>query len=128
MNILVDSSVWIDYFRSGKKTGILDKYIDQNLICINDLILAELVPFLRIKKQTQVIKLLNDISKIPININWNNIIDYQTICVQNGINKVGIPDLIILDNIIQNDLMLFSLDKHFDIIQKYVDFEMMLID
>jgi len=125
MNILVDSSVWIDYFRSGKKTGILDKYIDQNLICINDLILAELVPFLRIKKQTQVIKLLNDISKIPININWNNIIDYQTICVQNGINKVGIPDLIILDNIIQNDLMLFSLDKHFDIIQKYVDFEMM---
>lgn len=98
--------------KKRQKTGILDKYIDQNLICINDLILAELVPFLRVKKQTQVIKLLNDITKVPVNIDWNNIIDYQTICGQNGINKVGIPDLIILDNIIQNDLMPFSLDKH----------------
>ena len=123
MNILVDSSVWIDYFRSGKNSEILDRYIDQNVICINDLILSELVPFLRVKRQTRVIKLLNDISKIPINIDWNNIIDYQTICIQNGINKVGIPDLIILDNIIQNDLFLFSLDKHFKLIQKYVNFE-----
>ena len=123
MNILVDSSVWIDYFRSGKKSGILDRYIDQNVICINDLILAELIPFMRIKRQTRVIKLLNDISKISINIDWNNIIDYQTICLQNGINKVGVPDLIILDNIIQNDLMLFSLDKHFDLIHKHINFE-----
>jgi predicted nucleic acid-binding protein len=123
MNILVDSSVWNDYFRSGKNSGILDRFIDQNVICINDLILAELIPFLKIKRQTRVIKLLKDISKIPINIDWNNIIDYQTICLQNGINKVGIPDLIILDNIIQNDLMLFSLDKHFDLIQKHINFE-----
>ena len=123
MNILVDSSVWNDYFRSGKNSGILDRFIDQNVICINDLILAELIPFLKIKRQTRVIKLLKDISKIPINIDWNNIIDYQTICLQNGINKVGIPDLIILDNIIQNDLMLFSLDKHFDLIHKHINFE-----
>ena len=123
MNILVDSSVWNDYFRSGKNSGILDRFIDQNVICINDLILAELIPFLKIKRQTRVIKLLKDISKIPINIDWNNIIDYQTICLQNGINKVGIPDLIILDNIIQNDLILFSLDKHFDLIHKHINFE-----
>jgi len=123
MNILVDSSVWIDYFRSGKKSGILDRYIDQNVICINDLILSELVPFLRVKRQTRVIKLLNDISKTPMDIDWNKIIDYQTICIQNGINKVGIPDLIILDNVIQNDLFLFSFDKHFNLIQKHMNFE-----
>ena len=123
MNILVDSSVWIEYFRSGKKSGILDRYIDQNVICINDLIISELVPFLRVKRQTRVIKLLNDISKIPIDIDWNKIIDYQTICLKNGINKVGIPDLIILDNIIQNDLVLFSFNKHFDFIQKHINFE-----
>jgi hypothetical protein len=39
MQILVDSSVWIDYFRNGFNSGKLDMYIDQNLICINDLIL-----------------------------------------------------------------------------------------
>ena len=123
MNILVDSSVWIDYFRSGKNSGKLDRYIDQNVICINDLILSELVPFLRVKRQTRVIKLLNEISKIPMDIGWNKVIDYQTICIRNGINKVGIPDLIILDNIIQNDLILFSLDKHFDLIHKHINFE-----
>ena len=42
MNILVDSSIWIDYFRSGLHSGKLDRYIDQNQICTNDLILAEI--------------------------------------------------------------------------------------
>ena len=123
MNILVDSSVWIDYFRSGKNSEILDSYIDQNVICTNDLILAELIPFLRLKNQTRVIKLLNEITKIPLNIAWDKIIHYQTVCLRNGINKVGIPDLIILDNVIQNDLVLFSLDKHFKLMNKHINFE-----
>ena len=42
MNILVDSSIWIDYFRSGLHSEKLDRYIDQNQICTNDLILAEI--------------------------------------------------------------------------------------
>ena len=36
MKILVDSSIWIDYFRSGIKSGKLDMCIEQNLICINE--------------------------------------------------------------------------------------------
>ncbi len=125
MNILVDSSIWIDYFRSGINSGNLDKYIDQNLICTNDLILTELVPFLKVKKQFRVMKLLYDITNIPLNINWQNIIDFQTICIRNGFNKIGIPDLIIVDNVIQNDLVLFSLDKHFSLINKYIGFELL---
>jgi predicted nucleic acid-binding protein len=123
MKILVDSSVWIDYFRSGKNSEILDLYIDQNLICINDLILAELIPYLKINNQNNVIRLLNNITNIEININWQNIIDYQIICIKNGINKIGIPDLIIVDNIIQNNLTLFTLDKHFYLIKKHILFD-----
>ncbi len=123
MKILVDSSVWIDYFRSGNNSELLDFYIDQNLICINDLILAELVPFLKINNQNNVIRLLKIITNIELNINWQNIIDYQIICIKNGINKIGIPDLIILDNIIQNNLALFTLDKHFFLIKKHIIFE-----
>ena len=125
MNILVDSSIWIDYFKSGINSGKLDRYIDQNLICINDLILAELVPFLKVKKQFRVIQLLYDITRIPLSINWQNIIRFQTLCIKNGINKVGIPDLIILDNVIQNDLILFTLDKHFSLINKRINFEIL---
>ena len=120
MNILVDSSVWIDYFRSGKNSDQLDSFIEQNLVCTNDLILAELIPFLKIKKHVKVIKLLEELNKIPLTINWGKIISYQTKCLQNGVNKVGIPDLIILDNVVQNDLTLFTLDKHFSLIQKII--------
>lgn len=122
MKILVDTSVWVDYFRSGKNSTQLDLYIDQNIICVNDLILAELIPYLKIKKQKRLIKLLYEITNIQLNINWQKIIEYQTVCVQNGINKTGIPDLLILDNIIQNDLVLYTLDKHFTLIRKYINF------
>ena len=125
MNILVDGSVWIDYFRSGVNTENLDRYIEQNLICTNDLILAELVPYLKANKQSRVINLLNEISNIPLKINWNNIINYQTLCIQNGINKVSMPDLIILDNVIQNKLILFTLDKHFSKIDKFIKFDLL---
>ena len=123
MSILVDSSVWIDYFRDGKYSNQLDYYIEQNIISTNDLILAELIPALKLKRKFPVVSLLRNITLIPLVINWENIISYQTTCLKHGINKVGIPDLIILDNVIQNDLTLFSLDKHFNLINNYIDFE-----
>jgi len=33
------------------------------------------------------------VKKLPLEINWEQIRDYQLINLQNGINKVGIPDL-----------------------------------
>jgi predicted nucleic acid-binding protein len=123
MQILVDSSAWIDYFRSGNNSDKIDELIDQNVICINNLILAELIPFLKVKNQNRVIKLLYDITNVSLNINWQKIISYQTLCIKNGINKIGIPDLIILDNVIQNDLILYSLDKHFSLINEYINFK-----
>ena len=123
MNILVDSSVWIDYFRSGENSGRLDSFIDQNLVCTNNLILSELIPFLKIKKHIKVIQLLQELNNIPLTINWEKIIEYQSKCLKNGINKVGIPDLIILDNVVKNDLTLFTLDKHFQLMEKIVKFK-----
>jgi predicted nucleic acid-binding protein len=43
MSVLVDTSIWIEYFRTGNNSDKLDFLIDENLIVINDLILAELV-------------------------------------------------------------------------------------
>jgi len=45
-NVLIDSSVWID-FLSGKPEAVpMLELIDNNLICTNDLILTELLPFI----------------------------------------------------------------------------------
>ena len=126
MNILIDSSVWIDYFRGGEYSEILDSFIDENILCTNYLILSELIPALNHNGHSKLVKLLREITKIPLNINWEIIIKYQTICLSNGINKVGISDLIILNNVIQNDLVLYSFDKHFDLISKHINFKLFL--
>ncbi|NCC49950.1 MAG: PIN domain-containing protein [Spartobacteria bacterium] len=118
MLVLVDSSVWIDYFRSGNKSGTLDELIDNNLLVTNSLILTELIPFLRIKNQRRVIALLNTVDKIDINIDWDQIAEYQYLCLKKGINGVGIPDLILAQNAKQHFCGIYTLDKHFQKISK----------
>jgi len=46
---LVDTSIWIDYFKAGDNSKDLGYLIDENLIATNDIILAELIPYLKIK-------------------------------------------------------------------------------
>ena len=109
--ILVDTSVWIDYF-SGKKTvEKLDSLLDDKLVCTNMLIMCELLPFLHIKKENELIELLKAIPEIPLNIDWEKIIEIQYNVLKKNLKRVGIPDLIILDNAIKNDLKLYTLDN-----------------
>ena len=123
--ILVDSSVWISYFRDENAHKKLDELIENSQICTNDLILAELLPFLHMKKQTEVVRLMQQLPKATLNINWDFIIYLQTANLQNGINRVGIPDLIIVDHVITNSLILFSEDKHFRLMQEHAKFDLL---
>jgi predicted nucleic acid-binding protein len=120
MSVIVDTSVWIEYFRSGNNFEILDFLIDENLVVKNDLILAELIPFLKIRNQKKVINLLNNINKIEMHIEWGQLIDLQYKCLKNGLNGVGISDLIIAQNAKQNHCEIYSLDNHFKLINDIV--------
>ena len=120
MSVLVDTSVWIAYFRDGNNFEKLDFLIDENLVVINDLILAEIIPFLKIRNQRKVIKLLNHINKLEIHIEWDQLIEFQYKCLKNGLNGVGIPDLIIAQNAKQNHCEIYSLDNHFKLIKDIV--------
>ncbi len=124
MHILVDKSVWIDYFKSGQNSKDLDILIDYDLHIINEVILTEKIPFLTVRKQTQIIELLDNIIKLPLQINWYEIRDFQIKCIQYGVNGIGIPDLIITQHSIQNNIKLYSLDKHFQILKKVVGVEL----
>ena len=123
MAVLVDTSVWIDYFKEGKSSTGLDYLIDENLVVINDIILAELIPFLMIKRHSKVIKRLHQINKVPLQINWAELIESKVRCLKAGINGVGIPGLIIAQNAIDNDLCIYSLDKHFRLISRVLSLE-----
>jgi len=113
MSVIVDTSVWIEYFRSGSNSIKLDFLIDEDLIVINDLILAELVPFLKIQNQKNIIKLLFNIKKLDLTLNWDQIIEFQFNCLKNGLNGIGIPDLIVAQNAKQNRCQIYSFDNHF---------------
>jgi predicted nucleic acid-binding protein len=123
MSVLIDSSVWIEYFRNGNNYEKVDFLIDENLVVTNDLILAELTPFLKIRKQNNLIDLLHNIGNLRLDVKWDQIINLQYLCLQNGLNGVGIPDLIIVQNAIQNNSKICSLDTHFSGMSGFLDFE-----
>lgn len=122
--ILVDSSVWIEYFR-GSNLFVKEKLeylIDANLVCVNDVIHTELIPPLFLRKQHRLIKVMKMITKLPMNIMWDEIVEMQVYNMKKGLNNVGIPDLLIVQNILQNNSVLFTLDKHFFVMSKYFKF------
>lgn len=120
--VLVDSSVWIAYFKEGDE--VLTTLLEEDLVCTNDLILTELLPVLHTRKKLEIIDSLLALEKAPLHINWEIIRRYQKINLQYGINKVGIPDLIILQQVINEMLTLYSFDKHFKLMKSYFTFEL----
>ena len=120
MDVLVDTSIWIDYFMQGDDLTDMDALIDENLVVTNDLILAELIPYLKVSRQFTVIKLLQEIRRIPLQINWDEIIAFQVNCLKAGANGIGIPDLVIAQNAKTNNCKIYSIDKHFRLLEKII--------
>ena len=125
MSVLVDTSIWIEYFRSGNNSEKLDFLIDENLIVINDLILAELVPSLKVRNQRKIVKLLYNINRLELSINWDQIIEFQFKCLKNGLNGIGIPDLIVAQNAKQNRCKIYSLENHFSLIEDILELQLL---
>jgi predicted nucleic acid-binding protein len=125
MSVLVDTSLWIEYFRSGNNSEKLDYLIDENLIVINDLILSELIPPLKVRNQRKIVQLLHNINKLELSINWDQIIEFQFKCLKKGLNGIGIPDLIIAQNAKQNRCQIYSLDRHFRLMQDILELRLL---
>ena len=82
------------------------------------------IEFIGVKKILGIL-ICNKNNNIPIIIDWYEIIDFQTKNIKNGYNNIGIPDLIIIQNVLQNNLVLYSIDKHFTFLQKLYKFKLL---
>jgi predicted nucleic acid-binding protein len=118
--ILIETSAWIEYFRGNAKYSFIDQLLDQNRICINDVILSELLPSVIHKKESALAELLTNIYTFPLAIDWNEIRAFQLINFKNGNNNIGISDIIIAQNSIQNNLEIVAEDKHFRLMSSYL--------
>ena len=120
MNNLVDSSAWIEYFRGNKKYLFITDLINANAICTNEIILTELLPSIIHKKEHRLAGLLNSVKKYPLNIDWPGIRSLQLLNLKQGNKAIGISDIIIVQNCIQNELEIIAHDKHFAVMAKYI--------
>ena len=124
MSVLVDTSVWVEYFRGSNCQEEVDFLIDEDLIVTNELILAELVPSLIVRGEDKLAGLLRQVALSPLRVDWDELITMQVACLKGGVNRVGIPDLIIAQNSIRNGLRLFSVDKHFLLLSQVIPIDL----
>jgi predicted nucleic acid-binding protein len=119
MNVLVDTSIWVDYFRGAKETD-LDFLIQEDLVAVNPLILTELLPPLRMKRHRKVVSLLKKVLCLDMAIDWDDVVEMQVTCLRHGINRVGIPKLLIAQSAIEHGVELYTADKHFELMAKHL--------
>jgi predicted nucleic acid-binding protein len=112
MNYIIDSNIWIEYFNKRNYFDSVSELLIDNNVYINKIILAELIPSARAKKESEFIDCLSGIELLELNINWDEIIEIQFQCINNGINKLGLLDIVIAQNAKQNDVGIFTMNRH----------------
>jgi predicted nucleic acid-binding protein len=123
LNILIDSSGWIEYLRGNKDYSFLSSLIMGNAICTNEIILAELLPSIIFKNEQNLAELLNAVKKYELIIEWEEVRSIQLLNMKHGNNHIGISDIVIAQNCIQNGLRIIANDRHFSAMSKYVPIE-----
>jgi predicted nucleic acid-binding protein len=117
MMVLIDTSVWIAFFREKSSTTAkaLDTLLEEGEVCICGLIEAELIPGLRQNDRERVRSLLAGISRIEIPPDiWSDIIKIQEGALAQGLGPFSIPDLLLTSLSIRNNIPVFSLGRHFE--------------
>jgi predicted nucleic acid-binding protein len=112
MNYLVDSCVWIDYFKYKKNFQTISDLLVSNALFVNKIILAELLPSAQAYGEHEFIVCLSGIGAVPLSIDWDEITEIQYGCIKAGINKLGLLDIAIAQNAKQNGLGVFSSNRH----------------
>jgi len=120
MNNLVDTSAWIEYFKGNKKYAFLSNLILTNTICTNDIVLSELLPSIIYRREDQLADLLDSLNKYRLTVDWQEVRDIQLLNIKHGNNNIGVADIIIAQNCMQNNLKLIAHDKQFEAMSKYI--------
>ncbi|MDR1220529.1 MAG: hypothetical protein LBK73_13100 [Treponema sp.] len=89
-----------------------------NLALTNKIILSELIPSAMANKEYEFIDCLSGIGIVLLDIDWDGIIGIQYQCIKTGINKLGLLDIAIAQNVKQNNIKIFSTDKHMILLSK----------
>ena len=88
------------------------------------MLFLELIPPLLLHKRKDIVESLASIENIQLEIDWEIIRQYQLMNIQNWFNKIGIPDLLIFQQIIDQKIALYSFDVHFSLLKGLHHFDL----
>jgi hypothetical protein len=131
--ILVDSSVWIDYFngRDTPQTDKLDELLEIELLGIGDLILTEVLQGFRVdndyRTAKKVLTSLTVFNMLGLKIAIKSAENFRILRKQ-GITIRKTNDVIITTFCLENDHSLLFSDKDFIPFVKYFGLNAVLID
>jgi predicted nucleic acid-binding protein len=123
--VLVDTSVWIDYFRGieSRHTRMLDQCLDENRVATGDLIIIELLQGFKSKWQIeaahQIISRLEYYDLVGRDIAYRATENYRVLR-DKGITVRKTIDTIIGTFCIVNQMKLLHNDRDFDPMTKYL--------
>ncbi len=128
--IVVDSSVWIDYFNGEvtKQTNILDSLIDNELIVIGDIILTEVLQGFHNDSDYKQAKELFDSLIFKQMLGKDQAIksaENYRFLRKKGITVRKTIDVIIATFCIENSFTLLHSDKDFEPIEKHLDLKVL---
>lgn len=130
--VLVDSSVWIDFFRGVQswEAAILDKLLAEELVCITGLIKAEIIPSARTNKEAALIR--ESFAALPTlrdpESMWGTIVDWRTRLRKRGVSGISIADLIIAVAGYAHNKLILAKDRHFEIMKKELGINLLEIE
>lgn len=100
--------------------------LKKNEVAVNEIILTEVIPSLQVRNYLKLIKKLYAIHNFPLQIHWETIREHQVKCIQSGLSGIGIPDLLIAQNAVQNQCKLYTMDKHFIMMSAILNLQLYL--
>jgi predicted nucleic acid-binding protein len=123
--VLVDTSVWIDYFRGieSRHTRMLDRCLDEDRLATGDLIIIELLQGFKTKWQIesahQIISRLEYYDLVGMDIAYRAAENYRVLR-NKGITVRKTVDTIIGTFCIVNQIKLLHNDRDFDPMARYL--------
>ncbi len=115
--ILVDSSIWIEFFRwpDAPVSLVLDQLLANRLVCTTGLVKAKVVPGAQSPRDFRKLRVLFD--ALPLAPEragfWAHLIRFRHRLQTKGVTGIGIPDLIVATVAIQNRKLVFTADEDF---------------
>lgn len=123
--ILVDSSVWIDYFggRPTAQTDQLDRLLDSEELAIGDLVLTEVLQGCKLDRQfNEVRRLLSSLEFVVLggqDVAVAAARNYRTLRSL-GVTVRGTVDVVLATRCIVNDFQLLHSDRDFDPFERHL--------